>query len=251
MNVERNVAVLEYDGTRYRGWQRQADADTVQQTCEEALADVLQRRVGIVAAGRTDTGVHARGQVVHFDHAARLGPRELRRAWNARLPDDIWVARLGQARPDFHARYDARTRTYRYRLALGPRAHSPFVRRTAWPIEGRLEWKRVAEASAALLGAHDFRPFSKGPAPPRKDLPAGTCVVTAARWRRTPEGRALEITADRFLRHMVRAVAGALVAVGQGRLAPDAIAAALRGDGGRPAAPYAPPNGLFLWRVEY
>lgn len=251
MSVERIVAVLEYDGTRYHGWQRQNGAPTVQRTCEEALAAVLQKEIGIVAAGRTDTGVHARGQVVHFDHAARLGPTELRRAWNARLPDDIWVARLRRAAAGFHARYDARARTYRYRLALGPRSRSPFVRRYAWPVRGPLAWKRVEKATRALIGAHDFRPFSKGPAPPRAGLPAGQCTVASVQWRRTTEGRALEITADRFLRHMVRALVGALVAVGEGRVEPEAIAAALEGTARRPAVTYAPPNGLFLWRVEY
>ena len=251
MNIERMVAVLEYDGTRYRGWQRQADAPSIQETCEDALAAVLHSDVGIVAAGRTDTGVHARGQVVHFDHAARLGPTELRRAWNARLPDDIWVAKLAPARSDFHARFDARARTYRYRLALGPRAWSPFVRRTAWPIDGRLAWNDVEAATKGLVGSFDFRPFSKGPAPRRAGQPEGHCTVSAAAWRRTPEGRALEITADRFLRHMVRALTGALVAVGQGRVPRDALRAALDGEAARPAATHAPPNGLFLWRVEY
>ncbi len=251
MNVRRIVAVLEYDGTRYRGWQRQAEAHTVQRACEEALAEVLRNAVGVVASGRTDAGVHARGQVVHFDHAGRLTPTELRRAWNARLPDDIWVARLRAARPDFHARFDARSRTYRYRLAVGPRAHSPFVRRYAWPVREELAWGRMEKAARALLGPHDFRPFSKGPPAPRRGMPPGACTVTAARWRRTREGRALEITADRFLRHMVRALVGTLVAVGDGRLAPEIIAETLRSGGPRPPARQAPPNGLFLWRVEY
>lgn len=249
--VQRAKAVLEYDGTEYRGWQRQADARTVQATCEAALAGVLRSEVGIVAAGRTDTGVHARGQVVHFDHAARLAPQELRRAWNARLPDDIWVARLSRARPDFHARHDARARTYRYRLALGPRARSPFVRRYAWPIRGSLDWARIERATTRLLGSHDFRPFAKGVPPLRTGRPLGECTVTAATWRRTAEGRALEITADRFLRHMVRALVGALVGIGEGRLEPDAIVAALERRTPRPRGTYAPPNGLFLWRVGY
>jgi len=251
MNVQRYVAVLEYDGTGYRGWQRQPDARTIQQTCEAALADVLRSEVAVIAAGRTDTGVHARGQVVHFDSRARLGPRELRRAWNARLPDDIWVARLSRARPDFHARFDARARTYRYRLALGPRGPSPFVRRFAWPLDRPLDWVRVEEATAGLVGAHDFRPFGKGEPPRRAGRPTGECTVLAAAWRRSPEGRALEITADRFLRHMVRALVGALVRIGEGRLETDAIAAALAGRAPRPHGTYAPPNGLFLWRVDY
>ena len=248
---ERVKAVLEYDGTAYRGWQRQADAPTVQATCEAALAEVLQGEVAVVAAGRTDTGVHARGQVVHFDHAARLGAAELQRAWNARLPDDIWVASLTPTRPDFHARHDARARTYRYRVALGPRCHSPFVRRYAWPVAGAMDWSLIEAATGRLLGAHDFRPFAKGAPPTRAGEPPGRCTVVTARWRNTREGRALEITADRFLRHMVRALAGALVAIGRGRIGPDEIDRALAEGRPRPAAGYAPPNGLFLWRVTY
>ena len=244
-------AVLEYDGTDYRGWQRQLDATTVQEVCERALAKVLQADVAIVAAGRTDTGVHARGQVVHFDHAARILPAELERAWNARLPDDIWVARLTRARPDFHARYDARARTYRYRLALGPRAPSPFTRRYAWPVRSDLDWVRIEDATARLVGTHDFRRFAKGAPPARAEGPPGRCTVAAATWRRSAEGRVLEITADRFLRHMVRALVGALVAVGKGRIEPGAIADALAEGGSRPPITYAPPSGLFLWNVEY
>lgn len=251
MSVERVRAVLEYDGTAYRGWQHQADARTVQGACERALAEVLQANIRIVAAGRTDTGVHARGQVVHFDHPGRLGPSVLRRAWNARLPDDIWVARMSRAQPDFHARHDARARTYRYRLSLGPRAASPFVRRYAWPIRGPLDWPAIERTTAAIVGAHDFRPFAKGEAPGPEHEGSGRCTVFAARWQRTAEGRALELTADRFLRHMVRALVGALVAVGQGRIEARAIEAALVREADRPAVTHAPPNGLFLWKVEY
>jgi tRNA pseudouridine38-40 synthase len=242
-------AVLQYDGTAYRGWQRQADAITVQGVCEDALQRILGR-TGVVAAGRTDTGVHARGQVVHFDYDRRLPPRELRRAWNAHLPDDIWVARLDRARADFHARYDAVTRTYRYHLALGRMACSPFVRRYAWPILRPLDREAMHAATEAVVGTHDFRRFAKG-AGGHADRDPGKCTVRTARWLRSREGRVLEITADRFLRHMVRALVGAIVAVGLARIGPEEIGAALDQAGARPGAGYAPPQGLFLWNVEY
>ena len=245
-------AVLQYDGTAYRGWQRQADALTIQGTCETALARVLGP-TDIVAAGRTDSGVHARGQVVHFDTAAGLPPAALRRAWNAYLPPDIWVARLARAAPDFHARYDAVTRTYRYRLALGRMAPSPFVRRFAWPLGRPLDWSRMENATRAIVGAHDFRRFAKGAGehPPRPGIEPGRCDIRQARWIRSREGRVLEVTADRFLRHMVRALVGAIVTAGLGRIEVDEIRSALDGDGPRPRATYAPPQGLFLWAVEY
>lgn len=245
-------AVLQYDGTSYRGWQRQADAITVQAACEEALERIVGK-TAVVAAGRTDTGVHARGQVVHFDHGTGLSARELRRAWNAHLPHAIWVARLERARPDFHARHDAVSRTYRYQLALGGMAPSPFVRRYAWPIQRPLDWEAMSVATEILVGEHDFRRFAKGSgghgAPGGRE--PGLCVVRAAHWLRSRDGRALEITADRFLRHMVRALVGSIVTVGLGRIGPDEVRAALAPGGARPRATYAPPQGLFLWEVEY
>lgn len=249
--MTRIKAVLEYDGAAYRGWQRQIDAPTVQATCEAALAQVLGREVALVAAGRTDSGVHARGQVVHFDHRGRLGVRELRRAWNAGLPDDVWVRRVERADPDFHARYDATARTYRYFVARGPRAHSPFVRRYAWPIARPLDWDRITEATGRIVGDHDFRRFAKGAPEARSRGAPGRCAVRSACWRRWLGGRALEITADRFLRHMVRALVGALVAIGRGRMGIGDLEVALAPGGARPRAGYAPPQGLFLWRVDY
>ncbi len=250
--MQRLKGVLQYDGTAYRGWQRQPDAPTVQESCEAALSEILGAPTDVVAAGRTDTGVHARGQVVHLSHAARIAPGDLRRAWNARLPKDIWVERLAPAAADFHARHDAEARTYRYFVAQGGGAGSPFVRRYAWALSRFVDWERAERATAALVGAHDFRAFAKGTPPTsRSDGPPGRCVVRRAEWVSTRHGRAFVVTADRFLRHMVRALVGALVAVGQGRIEPAVLAAALDPGGARPKAGYAPPHGLFLWRVDY
>lgn len=236
-------AVLHYDGTAYRGWQRQADAVTVQAACERALAGVLGDDIRLIAAGRTDTGVHARGQVVHFDHGARIGPEELRRAWNARLPEDIWAERLAAVPSEFHARHHATARTYRYFVAQGSTAPSPFISRYAWVIERPLDWPKIESLTELLVGTHDFSNFSKGV--------GGMCRVYRAAWVETPAGRALEITADRFLRHMVRALVGVLIAIGRHRLTADDAARALTPAGPRAAAAYAPPRGLFLWKVEY
>lgn len=248
--VTRIKAILEYDGTAYRGWQRQPDAPTVQETCESTLAAILGDRVAIVASGRTDAGVHARGQVVHFDHPGRIGPRDLRRAWNGELPDDVWVRRLTRVDPGFHARFDATGRTYRYFVAHGPRARSPFVRRTAWPIDRPLDWPRIEDATRRIVGAHDFRRFAKGSYEDEADSP-GRCVVRRAQWRRSRTGHVLEIGADRFLRHMVRSLVAGLVAIGLGRAEPERIDAALAPDGEDPPRGHAPPGGLFLWRVDY
>ena len=243
--------VLQYDGTGYRGWQRQPDAPTVQETCERALENVLGEPVAVVAASRTDTGVHARGQVVHFEHRGRLEPPELRRAWNAHLPCDIWVERLENARPGFHARHDARRRTYHYYVAEGPESPSPFVRRYAWAQVRALDWGSIETATSRLLGRHDFRCFAKGDGRGVLEEDRGMCTILDVRWDPTEQGRVLKMTADRFLRHMVRAIVATLVAVGRGRVSEQALAGAVEGRGPRISAGAAPPHGLFLWKVEY
>ncbi len=154
---KRLKGVLQYDGTGYRGWQRQADAETVQEVCERSLEKILGEPVSVVASGRTDTGVHARGQVVHFEHETTIGIPELKRAWNAQLPNDVWVERLTTASADFHARHDAVTRTYRYFVADGRLAHSPFVCRYSWALDRRPDWDAINAVTSSIVGAHDFR----------------------------------------------------------------------------------------------
>lgn len=251
--MSRIRAVLEYDGTDYHGWQRQPDAPTVQETCERALADVLGGEPAVIGSGRTDAGVHARGQVVHFDHPGRIPTQRLQKAWNARLPGDVWVARLDEAADDFHARYDARRRTYRYHVVTGEHARSPFRRRYAWSLDRAPDWERVERATRALPGTHDFHRFARGvgPAVPGEAIAPGRCTVYEAAWSGTDGEWRFEITADRYLRHMVRSLVGTLVAVGQERLEPAAIEGALAAGGRRPPTAHAPPCGLFLWRVEY
>jgi tRNA pseudouridine38-40 synthase len=243
--------VLQYDGTRYRGWQRQPDAPTIQETCERALEAVLGVAVPVVAAGRTDAGVHARGQVIHLDPPDRMTAGELLGAWNAHLPADVWVQALERAPDDFHARHSARRRTYRYFVAEGPGSGSPFVRRYAWAQRHPLDWAGVEAASKGLLGMHDFRRFAKGDGEGAPSPRRGICTVMTLRWDPTAEGRVLEITADRFLRHMVRAIVAALVAVGRGRISHEAVGAALEPGGERVTSGAAPPHGLFLWKVDY
>lgn len=238
--------VLQYDGTAYHGWQRQSDADTVQESCEKSLSEILQDATGVVAAGRTDAGVHAVGQVIHFEHNSQIASDDLRRAWNARLPDDIWLASLHEAGRDFHARFDAVSRTYRYYIGQGPEAESPFKRRYSWPIRASLDWTRIAAATKTLVGRHDFQNFSKGVT--EED---SQCTVYSAEWRASTNGRYLTIRADRFLRHMVRALVGGLVAVGQTRLSVVEMQEALDSTGERPAIANAPPQALFLWQVRY
>ncbi len=241
---KRLKGVLQYDGTGYRGWQRQADALTVQEVCERSLEKIFGGHLSVVASGRTDTGVHARGQVVHFEHKTTIGNPELKRAWNAQLPSDVWVERLTTASADFHARHDAVTRTYRYFVADGRLAHSPFVCRYTWALDRQPDWDAISKSTASIVGAHDFRHFAKGAS-------EGQCSVYSAEWRRTRNGYVLEITANRFLRHMVRALVGALVSIGRGQVRPSSLPWALEPCGEPVAAAHAPPQGLFLWKVKY
>ena len=241
---KRLKGVLHYDGTGYRGWQRQADAETVQGVCERSLERIFGGSVSLVASGRTDTGVHARGQVVHFEHETMIENHELRRAWNAQLPNDVWVQRLMTASAGFHARHDAVSRTYRYFIADGRLAHSPFVCRYTWALDRRLDWDAIREATSSISGTHDFRHFAKG-------VSEGPCSVYSAEWHRARNGYVLEITANRFLRHMVRALVGALVSVGHGQVRASSLSRALQSRGDPLPAIHAPPQGLFLWRVRY
>jgi tRNA pseudouridine38-40 synthase len=195
--------------------------------------------------------VHARGQVVHLDPPDRMTASQLLGAWNAHLPADVWVQSLEPAADDFHARHSARRRTYRYFVAEGPGSGSPFVRRYAWAHRHPLDWAAVEAASRGLLGRHDFRPFAKGDGEGPPTSMRGVCTITELRWDPTAEGRVLQITADRFLRHMVRAIVAALVAVGRSRIPAEAVGAALEPDGERVVTGAAPPHGLFLWKVEY
>jgi len=246
---------LAYDGTRFVGWQRQAEGESIQGLLEEALAKFEGAPVTVHGAGRTDAGVHAHGQVasahVTFTHA----PATLGRALNAILPDDIRVLDVAEAPPDFHARFSARSKSYRYQLRTGA-VGDPFTRAFEWQLSERLDVDRMRAAAASLVGTHDFAAFQS----------AGTDVTSSIRtiFRseiRGPEGSApllgprsvlvYEVTADGFLRHMVRAIVGTLVEIGRGWRPVASVTQLLDGGTRADAGATAPPHGLFLVRVDY
>ncbi|MBN1313256.1 MAG: tRNA pseudouridine(38-40) synthase TruA [Anaerolineae bacterium] len=235
-----------YDGTAYYGFQRQADVPTVQATLEEALARVAGQPVGIVGSGRTDTGVHAVGQVIAFNLSWRHSPENLRNALNANLPDDIAVLKVRETDPDFHPRYDALFRCYQYRLYVAP-VRDPLQRRRAWHLSKPLNVAGICEAVEYLAGPHDFSTFGS---PPQGENSVRT--VLEAAWRDDFNGNyTFTITADAFLYRMVRTITATLVMVGQG----DMTAAAFRGilaarQRALAAAP-APPYGLTLMAVYF
>lgn len=240
------MAVVEYDGTGYHGSQFQANALTIQEATEQALAKVSQEHVHIRFAGRTDAGVHATGQVVDFWTTWRHSVADLQRAWNAVLPADIVIRQLRPAPPDFHSRHSARSRIYRYSIWNQP-IRSPHHRRTHWHVKQRLDAERMAEAGQVLVGEHDFRAFG---APMQPDGPTVRRVERVAVWRETDEVF-VEIEANAFLRRMARRIVAALASVGQGRLTRDELAGILRSADPARFQGAAPAHGLCLIRVEY
>jgi len=248
---------LAYDGTRFVGWQRQADGESIQSLLEDALAKFEGMPVTVHGAGRTDAGVHALGQVasalVSFTH----DPVTLHRALNARLPDDIRVVGVADAPEGFHARFGARSKTYRYQLRAGE-VGDPFTRAFVWQLPETLDVDAMRAAAATLVGTHDFAAFQS----------TGTEVSSTVRTIFRSEFRepeklsgadplgprrviAYEITGDGFLRHMVRAIVGTLVDIGRGRRPADSMAQLLDGGTRAEAGATAPPHGLFLVRVDY
>lgn len=246
---------LEYDGTAFLGFQRQASGRTVQAVLEAALARYTPAPA-LLAAGRTDTGVHACGQVVHFDYAGRVPLEKLAAVVNGQLPGDVAIRDCREVGPTFHARYSALARTYRYQF-IRSAERSPLRERYAWRLAGDLDLAAMATAVGLLPGLHSFRRFGSIPG----SLEQRQRSQARRGWQRTVYTATLEQEADRlgfrieanaFLTHMVRAIVGALVAVGRGRLPVAQFAAALQDDGSDQAlAPIAPAHGLCLCRVRY
>ena len=248
MDPHRNIRLLlEYDGTRYHGWQRQAEAVTIQQVLEEALERLTGEKVALIGSGRTDAGVHARGQVANFRTASPIPLQAFHKGMNSLLPKDIAVLEAVEAEPSFHARKSARAKTYEYRILNRP-TRSPLYHHYAWWIEAPLDLAAMAGAAAALPGEHDFTAFrasgSDNLNPVRR--------VLAAEWREDSGGWLIfTITATGFLRGMVRSLVGTMAAVGRGKAPPMILAELLESGARHLAGPTAPPQGLYLVEVFY
>jgi tRNA pseudouridine38-40 synthase len=240
---------VQYDGTYFLGWQIQAWGRTVQGEMEAALEKLTGTRRPVVAAGRTDSGVHATGQVVSMSLPPRWEAEELRRALNAVLPNDIWVESAQRADPGFHPRYSAQARSYRYQLGLSPLAFSPFRRPWCWPLVREVDEDLLHRCAALVRGEHSFKAFAKVGQEARGDR----CLVTEACWVSWDGlGMAFHITADRFLHHMVRYLMGTMVDIAWERRPIEDLSELLSEPGtGLVTSPPAPPEGLFLSQVHY
>src|SRR5262245_19764625 len=211
---ERRIKLtLHYDGAGFMGWQVQPGARTVQSELEAALSRLADQPITVIAAGRTDRGVHATGQVASTLVPSKWTAATLHRALNAILPDDIWIAAAHEVPLEFHARYSATSRSYIYRVGTVAAAYSPFQRRWCWAQRDALDVDVLNAAATVYCGRHSFRAFARSGQPERGEI----CEVTLSRWRAWSHGLVYEVTANRFLHHMVRYMVGTMVEVARGR----------------------------------
>ncbi len=249
---------LEYDGTNYVGWQRQAGGVSIQGLIEEALAPFEGGPVTVFGAGRTDAGVHALGQVASVATRATHDPATIQRGMNAVLPIDVRVVDVADARPGFHARYDAVQKTYEYRIVNAPYV-SAFLHRYVWHVPGPLDVDAMRAGAGMLRGRHDFAAFQSSGGEVRTtertilaiDLDAPAPGDTSESRHRSTSPLTLRVTGDGFLRHMVRTIAGTLVDVGLGRWPASYVGDILASRDRRRAGRAAPASGLFLVGVDY
>lgn len=240
-------AVVSYDGTDFGGWQVQRDNRTVQSELERAIREVTGETVRANCSGRTDQGVHARAQVSHFDLATGIPVRKLFLALNSHLPPDVRVESIRHAAPDFDARFSATGKEYRYFIWNAP-VLPPYVRRYRAHVRPPLDVKAMKAAAAHLVGRHDFAAFCANPGYEREGTVRTLYGLRV--WKRGPE-IVISAEGEGFLYKMVRSLAGYLIRVGTGELAPASALEILQSRTRTARVPTAQPQGLFLWRVRY
>jgi tRNA pseudouridine38-40 synthase len=244
----RNIKLLiEYDGTNYQGWQVQPRGPTIQGTLEEKLRLLTGEPIRLIGSGRTDSGVHALGQVAHFKTQSQMDVRSIQRALNSLLPHDVVIQKIEEVQEGFHARRHSKSKIYEYRI-LNRSLRSPFHHGYVWHIPQRLDFKEMGKATRWLIGEHDFSSFRSVGSPTRTAVRR----VIRAEWKRGREGlMRFEIEANGFLKQMVRALVGTLVEVGKGKISTVEFQKILDSKDRRKGGPTAPAQGLFLKEVKY
>lgn len=238
--------IVEYDGTGYVGWQTQPNGTAVQALIEKAIAETTGEVVALQGSGRTDSGVHARAQVAHFDTEARMQADKFAFALNTRLPRDIRILYSEEAPEDFHARFSAKNKQYRYTVQLGPHARV-FTRSRALHCHYRLNEQRMQQAAEMFLGTHDFAAF----------MSAGTTIentirtITLSQWTKDGDYLYYDVAGNGFLYNMVRIITGTMLEIGMGQRELQSIETALETGERSAAGATAPAHGLTLWRVSY
>lgn len=235
---------IEFDGTNYSGWQKQPNSNTVEEEIESALSRILRQSVDVVGQGRTDSGVHAEEQVAHFDFPDEIDCDELLYALLGVLPNDISVWHLQEAAPEFHARFDATSRRYRYQIA---RRRVPLLRATTEMILGDLNLEAMRHCAQKISGVHNFDSFTK----PDNENPNSTCEVTCSEFVEKEPLLIYHIEANRFVRHMVRRLVGTMIEVGQGKRTVDEFEDMIENPGKEKNGHGAAAKGLILEKVNY
>lgn len=241
----RYFITFSYDGTAYHGWQIQPHCVTVQEELQKALSTLMRKSMEVVGAGRTDTGVHARKMIAHFDHDEELDCSQLVYKLNKLLPRDIAVQHVEPVADDMHARFSAKSRTYHYYVHLDK---NPFLRSYSWQVYGNPDFELMNRAARVLMEYKDFTSFSKV----NTDTKTNDCTITEARWDRVGEDQwRFTVTANRFLRNMVRAIVGTLMEVGRGRMTIEQLRSVIEAKDRCRAGDSVPGNALFLVEVLY
>lgn len=237
---------IAYDGTRFSGFQKQVNTRTVQGSIETALKVIGWEGSSILAAGRTDAGVHATGQVISFEIDWKHSTSDLVSALNANLPPDVAVYSIAEVDPDFHPRYDALQRMYHYHLYFSP-TRDPLRDRYAWRVWPKCEFLLLNRIAGFITGEHDFSAFGS------PWIPGGNTVrvIYGSEWKQTTDGCLFQITANAFLYHMIRRLVKYQVLVGQGKISQESFLASMDSVSRDKVQGLAPPNGLFLVKVQY
>lgn len=236
---------LAYDGSNYHGWQIQPKANSVQEEIQDALRKLHgNQKIEVVGCGRTDTGVHANSYFLHTDLPQYWDPQQLIFKLNRMTPPDISFAKAWELKSDIHARFDASSRTYRYFIH---RQKNPFLRHQSWYVQQDLDLDAMNQAAKYLLGVQDFSSFAKA----HTDVKTNICEVFAAEWFTSENGLYFEISANRFLRNMVRAIVGTLVEVGLGKIKASELPGIIAAQNRSEAYVSVPAQGLFLWEISY